>query len=72
MTAPTAEQKAATAGIFKNIKTLLEKGLFFGEYGGLVGEAIGFLNANIAAIETDLKPAEVPAPKRTKIKGATA
>ncbi len=62
MSEPTAEQKAATAGIFKNMINLFEKGLWFGEYGGLVAEAIGFLKANIAAIEAQLKPAEAPAP----------
>lgn len=56
MADPTPEQKAATAGIFKNIVNILEHGMFFGSNAGYVAEAIGFLKANITAIEgPDLK-----------------
>ncbi len=66
MSDATAEQKAATAGIFKNMVTLFEKGLWFGEYGGLVAESIGFLKANIAAIEAQLAPKAVETPEPTQ------
>jgi hypothetical protein len=56
----TAEQKAQTANIFKNIVNLLQHGMFFGHNAGYVAEAIGFLEANIKAIEGQLKPTEVP------------
>jgi hypothetical protein len=58
----TPDQKAATAGIFKNMINLFERGLWFGEYGGLVAEAIGFLKANVAAIEEQLGPKAVASP----------
>ncbi len=56
MADPTPEQKAATAGIFKNIVNLLEHGLFFGSNAGYVAEAIGYLKANIAHMEKPVEP----------------
>ncbi len=50
-TEPTPDQRAATIGVFKNIVNLLEHGMFFGHGAGYVVEAIGFLKANVAAME---------------------
>ena len=61
MSDPTHDQKTATLRIFKNIAQLLEHGLFFGHAGATIADSIGFLNANIVAIEKDLAPPPEPA-----------
>ncbi len=62
MSDPTIENKLATLRIFKNIVQLLEHGLFFGHGAATVADSIGFLNANIVAIEKDIAPKEAPPP----------
>ncbi len=62
MSEPTVEQRAQTRDIFKNIVQILEHGMFIGINSGYVAEAIGFLNANIKAMEAmeamEAKPIE--------------